>query len=86
MSDFLNYPAPSSYKDWQSWAAMLVQQLQNASQVEALSIPLYVADATKARGGYPSAKKADMIWILENNVRKLAIYDGTKWIKYSPDA
>ena len=47
MSDFLNYPAPSSYKDWQSWAAMLVQQLQNASQAGALSIPLYVADATK---------------------------------------
>ena len=83
--DFSNLPAPSNYGDWQSWASMLVQQLQNAGTNSAMNIPVYTLDSSKDRNGLPPAEKGDLIWILESGKRKIGIWDGNTWIKYSPD-
>ena len=72
-----------SYDDWKSWAAMLVQALQGAQQ-GALNIPSY-SISEGSRNGLPPALKGDCIWILENGIRKLGVWDGNSWIKYSPE-
>lgn len=82
--DTSRLPSPNEYADWQSWAAVLISSLASVEQ-SAINIPMYVANAKDARGGYPPAIKGDFIWINEGGVRKLAVWDGQKWIKYSPD-
>ena len=82
--DVSRFPSPNEYTDWQSWAAVLISSLSSSEQ-NALNIPTYVANEKEARGGYPPALKGDLIWINEGGVRKLAVWDGQKWIKYSPD-
>lgn len=84
--DFSNLPAPSSYDDWKSWASMLVQQLQNQGGGSALNLPLYTLDVSKERNGLPPAAKGDLIWLSDGGVRKLAVWNGTEWTKYSPTA
>ena len=59
--DFSNLPAPSSYEDWKSWAAMLVQQLQTLSGDTAQNFPLWVEDQEKERGGMPAGVDGDLI-------------------------
>ena len=78
-------PAPSTYEDWKSWGAMLVQQLQESGKETLVSLPTYVYDSSKERNGFPTAAKGDIIWLLEGTVRKLAVFDGSTWIRYSPE-
>ena len=85
MVDFSNLPAPSSYQDWQSWASMLVQQLQNAGQENVVSLPVYMYDSSKARNGLPPAAKGDLVWLLQGGKRKLAVWDGNTWITYAQE-
>lgn len=59
--DFSNLPAPSSYEDWKSWAAMLVQQLQTLSGDTAQNFPLWVEDQGKERSGMPAGVDGDLI-------------------------
>lgn len=59
--DFSNLPAPSSYDDWKSWAAMLVQQLQTLSGDTAQNFPLWKEDQAKERGGMPAGVDGDLI-------------------------
>lgn len=59
--DFSNLPAPSSYEDWKSWAAMLVQQLQTLSGDTAQNFPLWVEDQGKERSGMPAGADGDLI-------------------------
>ena len=59
--DFSNLPAPSSYEDWKSWAAMLVQQLQTLSGDTAQNFPLWVENKAKERDGMPAGVDGDLI-------------------------
>lgn len=83
--DSTRLPSPNDYSDWQSWAAVLVSSLSGQSSEGVLNIPSFVYKEGETRNGLPIAAKGDLIWLNEGGVRKLAIYDGQKWIKYSPD-
>lgn len=80
-----SYPSPNGYLDWRSWAAVLVSQLQQNENRDNINIPIYIISPEKKRNGFPPAAKGDLIWIKENGIRKLAIYDGENWIRYSPE-
>lgn len=85
MASGSQFPAPNEYADWKSWAAVLVSVLGETVAGGVVNLPTYVADATVSRGGLPPAAKGDMVWFNEGGVRKLAVWDGQTWIKYSPD-
>ena len=72
--DFSNLPAPSSYDDWKSWAAMLVQQLQTQGGESAQNYPLWIEDSSKERGGLPAAADGDVVRVKSE--------DGTISLKY----
>lgn len=72
--DFSNLPAPSSYDDWKSWAAMLVQQLQTQGAESAQNYPLWIEDSSKDRGGLPAAADGDVVRVKSE--------DGTVSLKY----
>ena len=72
--DFSNLPAPSSYDDWKSWAAMLVQQLQTLSGDTAQNFPLWMEDSSKERDGMPAAADGDVVRVKSE--------DGTVSLKY----
>lgn len=59
--EFNNLPAPSEYTDWKSWAAMLVQVLQNQEGEGVHNFPLWIEDASKVRSGMPVAAEGDVI-------------------------
>lgn len=59
--DWSSLPAPSSYTDWQSWAAMLVQYLQSQGADSPVNIQSFVEDSSKDRNGLPVAADGDLI-------------------------
>ena len=76
--DFSNLPAPSSYDDWKSWAAMLVQQLQTQGGESAQNFPLWIEDSRKERGGLPAAADGDVV--------RAKSEDGTLSLQYWSEA
>lgn len=83
--DLTRLPSPNEYSDWQSWASVLVSSLSEQSNEGVFNIPSFVYKEGEIRNGLPIAAKGDLIWLNEGGVRKLAIWDGQQWIKYSPD-
>lgn len=59
--DWSSLPAPSSYTDWQSWAAMLVQYLQSQGADSPVNIQSFTEDSSKDRNGLPVAADGDLI-------------------------
>lgn len=75
--EFNNLPAPSEYTDWKSWAAMLMQVLQNQEGEGVHNFPLWIEDTSKVRSGMPVAAEGDVIRVKDGQGKvQLKYWDG----------